>query len=87
MPIYEYKCKECGHNMEALQKISAAPLTDCPECNKPGLEKLVSAAAFQLKGDGWYVTDFRDKGKSADTAGTKAGSTSVAETTATGTEA
>jgi putative FmdB family regulatory protein len=62
MPIYEYRCAECGAHKEILQRISDAPLTDCPECGKPALRKLVSAAGFQLKGTGWYVTDFRDKG-------------------------
>ena len=62
MPIYEYRCDECGAQTEILQRISDAPLTDCPECGKPALKKLVSAAGFQLKGTGWYVTDFRDKG-------------------------
>ena len=62
MPIYEYQCAECGAHKEILQRISDAPLTDCPECGKPALKKLVSAAGFQLKGTGWYVTDFRDKG-------------------------
>ena len=59
MPIYEYRCAECGHEMEKLQKISDAPLTDCPACGKPGLQKLVSAAGFRLKGGGWYETDFK----------------------------
>ena len=62
MPIYEYRCDECGAHKEILQRISDAPLTECPECGKPALKKLVSAAGFQLKGTGWYVTDFRDKG-------------------------
>lgn len=65
MPIYEYRCGECGLQKEFLQKMSDAPLTDCPECGKPALSKLVSAAGFQLKGTGWYVTDFRDKAKPA----------------------
>lgn len=63
MPIYEYACQSCGHSLEALQKISDAPLSDCPACGRPELQKLVSAAGFVLKGGGWYVTDFRDKGK------------------------
>ena len=62
MPIYEYRCSECGAHEERLQRISDAPLVDCPKCGKPALVKLVSAAGFQLKGTGWYVTDFRDKG-------------------------
>ena len=59
MPIYEYECKACGHRLEAIQKISDDPLTDCPECNKPELKKLISAAGFRLKGGGWYETDFK----------------------------
>ena len=59
MPIYEYRCSDCGHKKEVLQKMSDPPLTDCPACGKPAMEKLVSAAGFQLKGSGWYVTDFR----------------------------
>lgn len=69
MPIYEYACKSCGHQMEALQKISDAPLSDCPECGDAGLEKQISAAGFVLKGGGWYVTDFREKGKKKDPGG------------------
>ena len=65
MPIYEYECGACGHKLETIQKMSDAPLTDCPHCHKPELHKLVSAAGFQLKGTGWYVTDFKDKNKSA----------------------
>jgi putative FmdB family regulatory protein len=64
MPIYEYRCSECGFQKECLQKISDAPLKDCPECGKPSFNKLLSAAGFQLKGGGWYVTDFRNKGQS-----------------------
>jgi putative FmdB family regulatory protein len=62
MPIYEYRCASCGHELEALQKLSDAPLAECPACHKPELKKLVSAAGFQLKGSGWYVTDFRNSG-------------------------
>ncbi|MCG6886289.1 MAG: zinc ribbon domain-containing protein [Proteobacteria bacterium] len=63
MPIYEYECQVCGHRLEALQKISDAPLTECPACGEPQLKKLVSAAAFRLKGGGWYETDFKTGGK------------------------
>ena len=63
MPIYEYQCSACGHQLEAMQKMSEEPLTECPTCHKPALTKLVSAAGFQLKGTGWYATDFRNKGK------------------------
>ena len=65
MPIYEYRCKECEHEVEALQKLSDPPLVTCPACGKPALQKLVSAAGFHLKGSGWYVTDFRGGGGGA----------------------
>ncbi|MBX6317814.1 FmdB family zinc ribbon protein [Pigmentiphaga sp.] len=64
MPIYAYKCSSCGHEKDVLQKMSDAPLTDCPECGKPTFSKQVTAAGFQLKGSGWYVTDFRNNGSS-----------------------
>jgi len=59
MPIYEYRCQSCGHELERLQKISDPPLVDCPECSRPELTKLISAAGFRLKGGGWYETDFK----------------------------
>ncbi len=59
MPIYEYQCQECGHRFEALQKISDAQLTTCPQCQAEALKKLVSAAGFRLSGNGWYETDFK----------------------------
>jgi len=59
MPLYEYRCDACEHEFDALQKMSDEPLKDCPECEKPQLRKLVSAAGFRLKGDGWYETDFK----------------------------
>jgi putative FmdB family regulatory protein len=62
MPIYEYRCASCGHELEALQKLSDAPLTDCPACRETALKKKLSAAGFHLKGSGWYVTDFRSSG-------------------------
>jgi putative FmdB family regulatory protein len=65
MPIYEYRCTSCGHELEALQKLSDAPLTQCPACKASALNKKVSAAGFQLKGSGWYVTDFRNSGAKA----------------------
>lgn len=64
MPIYEYQCAICGHQLEFFQKVSDQPLTECPKCHKNTLNKLISATSFQLKGTGWYATDFRDKGKS-----------------------
>jgi putative FmdB family regulatory protein len=63
MPIYEYRCQACGHELEALQRFSDAPLRACPKCGKDELSKLMSAAGFQLKGSGWYATDFRNSGK------------------------
>ncbi len=78
MPIYEYQCQSCSHEMEALRKISDDPLTDCPACGKADLKKKVSAAAFRLKGGGWYETDFKtgdkknlagDKSSSSDSSG------------------
>src|SRR6476469_6974617 len=68
MPIYEYRCAQCGHQQEFLQKVSDAPLTQCPKCSKPSLAKMVTAAGFQLKGSGWYATDFKGKGASSTTA-------------------
>ena len=62
MPIYEYRCLECNHQEEHLQKVSEPTLTVCPSCGKPSYKKLLSAAGFQLKGSGWYATDFRNKG-------------------------
>ena len=59
MPIYAYKCESCGHVKDVLQKMSDAPLTDCPQCGAPAFKKQLTAAGFQLKGSGWYVTDFR----------------------------
>lgn len=65
MPIYEYRCTSCGHELEALQKFSEPPLSACPACSTESLTKLVSAAGFQLKGSGWYATDFKGSGKPA----------------------
>jgi len=59
MPIYEYQCDACSHAHEALQKISDAPLSECPQCKAPALRKKISAAGFRLKGGGWYETDFK----------------------------
>ncbi len=63
MPIYEYQCQACHHQLEALQKMSDDPLVDCPECGAAALRKKVSAAAFRLKGGGWYETDFKSSGQ------------------------
>lgn len=65
MPIYEYVCRACGVQREVMQKVSESPLTQCPACGVEAFEKKVSAAGFQLKGGGWYVTDFRDGSRKA----------------------
>jgi putative FmdB family regulatory protein len=62
MPIYEYRCSSCGKELEALQRLSDAPLKTCPACHADTLVKLMSAAGFQLKGSGWYATDFKGSG-------------------------
>ncbi len=59
MPIYEYKCSECEHELEVIQRFSDDPLKKCPECNKNSLNKLISSPSFRLKGAGWYETDFK----------------------------
>lgn len=66
MPIYEYRCQDCGHEFEILQRMADDPLTECPKCGQEALTKLVSAAGFQLKGSGWYETDFKHSGKKPD---------------------
>lgn len=69
MPIYEYRCGACGFQKEFLQRLNEKPLTVCPECGKRSLNKMVTAAGFQLKGTGWYATDFRGGAKSAEATG------------------
>jgi hypothetical protein len=81
MPIYAYRCESCGHAKDVIQKFSDAPLTVCPECNADAFRKQLTAPAFQLKGSGWYVTDFRDqggKGKAAKPDEAKAGDSAPA---------
>lgn len=76
MPIYAYRCESCGHAKDVLQKVSDAVLTTCPACNAESFKKQLTAAGFQLKGSGWYVTDFRGNGGAkpdAATAGSAAG--------------
>ncbi len=81
MPIYEYVCGGCGHHMEKLQKMSDAPLTECPACGKSALKKQISAAGFRLSGGGWYESDFKtgekknmtDSGKSEPASGSSCG--------------
>ena len=70
MPIYEYQCSACGHDLEALQKMGDDALMHCPECHGETLQKKISAAGFQLKGTGWYETDFKNSGSGS---GSKAG--------------
>ena len=80
MPIYAYKCESCGHAKDVLQKISAAPLTDCPACGAATFSKQLTAAGFQLKGSGWYATDFR--GSTSGAGGTTAPASAPAEAAA-----
>ena len=81
MPIYAYKCNSCGHAKDVLQKMSADPLTVCPACGAATFTKQLTAAGFQLKGSGWYVTDFRGGNNNAAPAGESAAS---GESTASG---
>lgn len=91
MPIYEYQCQNCGQYVELLQKVSDAPIKRCEACGKNTMNKLVSSPSFQLKGDGWYVTDFRDKNKqmktvtekNSDTTETKSATTETTKTDST----
>ena len=78
MPIYEYQCGACGHRLEVIQKMTEALLSECPECGRPSLQKLISAAGFQLKGSGWYATDFKDNGKKKSGSESEAAKTSEA---------
>lgn len=64
MPIYAYRCEACGFTKDVLQKMSDAPLTECPSCDKSAFKKQLTAAGFQLKGTGWYATDFRNNSAS-----------------------
>lgn len=80
MPIYAYRCAECGFSKDVLQKISDAPLTTCLSCGKPAFQKQVTAAGFQLKGTGWYATDFR--GGNSSSSGGSAGSSEQSSTPA-----
>lgn len=86
MPIYEYRCSDCGFQDEFLQKISEPTLTVCPKCGKETFNKLLSAAGFQLKGSGWYATDFRGGGKPA-AKGTESGKSEKSESSGTASEA
>ena len=77
MPIYEYQCQACEHELEKLQKLSDAPLSVCPRCGEAALRKKVSAAGFRLKGGGWYETDFKSGGRQNIAGETAAGSDST----------
>ncbi|MFC4159475.1 FmdB family zinc ribbon protein [Chitinimonas lacunae] len=83
MPIYEYHCSACGHRADVLQKISDAPLTNCPHCHAEAFSKQLSAAGFQLKGSGWYATDFKG-GSSSSPAPTESKSEAPAHACGTG---
>ncbi len=85
MPIYEYQCEACDHKMEKLQKLSDEPLKVCPICDEPTLNKLVSAAAFRLKGGGWYETDFKT-GKKKNVAGDNPNSAGSSESSGSGSD-
>jgi putative FmdB family regulatory protein len=73
MPIYEYCCQDCGHRLEAIQRLADAPLTDCPACSQSSLKKQVSAPSFRLSGGGWYETDFKTGDKKKNLAGDRGG--------------
>jgi putative FmdB family regulatory protein len=79
MPIYAYQCGSCGHAKDVLQKVSDAPLTTCPACGAEAFSKQITAAGFQLKGSGWYVTDFRNNGSGTKTSTDKAGDAKPAD--------
>jgi len=82
MPIYAYKCGSCGHAKDVLQKISDAPLTECPACGKPTFSKQLTAAGFQLKGSGWYATDFKGGSGGTSAPAAVAGTSAAASDTA-----
>jgi putative FmdB family regulatory protein len=86
MPIYEYQCTSCHHQFDMMQKVSDAPITVCPKCHHETVTKLISAAGFQLKGTGWYATDFKNKGSTSSTkesSSTDSSSTDSSSTTST----
>ena len=83
MPIYEYQCSACSHQLEVIQKFSDAPLTECPACGKLALQKMISAPAFQLKGSGWYQTDFKGMGRKKPSVGSETAKDVAADKPAT----
>ena len=87
MPIYEYRCGECGHQQEFLQKVGDAPVTVCTQCGKPSFSKMVTAAGFQLKGSGWYATDFKGSGSKPAAKASEAKTPDAKTSKATGTDA
>ena len=87
MPIYEYQCSQCGHQLEILQAMSDSPLSICPHCQATALTKLISNTTFQLKGTGWYKTDYATKPKAAETNNPDAKNTTPPATEATKSEA
>ena len=82
MPIYEYRCQSCSHELEVMQKLSDPELSDCPSCGKPALKKLISPVGFRLKGSGWYETDFK-KGNQKNVAKEDSAPTSESKSTTT----
>ena len=87
MPIYAYRCSACGHAKDVLQKLSDAPLTTCPACSAESFSKQVTAAGFQLKGSGWYATDFKGGGTAAPAAAGGAGAAAAGGAAAPAAEA
>lgn len=83
MPIYAYKCESCGHAQDVLQKMSDAPLSVCPHCGAASFRKQLTAAGFQLKGSGWYATDFKGNASGAGAAAAAAAGTGTAAAAAT----
>jgi len=82
MPIYAYRCSACGHEKDVLQKLSAEPLTTCPACNTENFSKQITAAGFQLKGSGWYATDFKGGSSSSSSASASSTTASSSESSA-----
>ncbi len=88
MPIYEYQCSNCHHHFDLIQKMNDEPVKTCPTCSKDTAVRLVSAAGFQLKGTGWYATDFKNKGSQEKTSGsaTKTGKSEAIVSDTTGSD-
>ena len=86
MPIYAYKCASCGHTKDVLQKVSDSALTDCPQCGKATFAKQLTAAGFQLKGSGWYATDFKGGSGGTSAPASVAGGAAAATEAATSTD-